>query len=683
MDSIEEFIKKSRNVHGDKYDYSKVEYKGSQKDVTIICPIHGEFKQRPANHIRGNTCPECAKEEKRKKLSLSTIDFINKSKEVHGDKYDYTLTEYKNSKTKVEIFCKEHGKFLILPESHISGSGCPKCAGRGLTNEEIIENFKSIHGNFYDYSKVNFSKMHSKITIICPEHGEFEMTPAKHMLGHGCRHCGKKMTKNQFIEKSKETHGEKYDYSLVEFKKVTDKVKIICPEHGEFQIEARQHYRGCGCQKCGYEKLTVLKKHNKDAFIKKAKEIHGDKYDYSKVEYVNNSTKICIICPEHGEFWQTPGNHINNENGCPSCYNNIRKDIKCLTNQEFIEKATLVHGNKYDYSNINYLNSQVKISIRCAKHGYFWQLPHDHLFGHGCPVCGKIESKPENEIYEYIVSILGPENVKKRVRNILPSGKEIDIYVPSKKIGIEYNGLYWHTEDKGKTKHYHLSKTEECENLGIRLIQVFEDEWINDKKLVLKKISHILGIQKSSQKIMARKCSVKEINKETAQEFLTKNHIQGYGLSSIKLGAFYDDKLIGVMTFKNDDGNKWELTRFSTDNNYVSQGIGGKLFSYFVKKYKPDEVKSFADRRWSTNNENLYTKLGFTLKKIIPPDYRYFDGTTMERIHKFRCRKNTLNKKYGLPISMTESEMTRKIGYSKIWDCGLLKYVWKKKEDSN
>ena len=130
------------------------------------------------------------------------------------------------------------------------------------------------------------------------------------------------------------------------------------------------------------------------------------------------------------------------------------------------------------------------------------------------------------------------------------------------------------------------------------------------------------------------------------------------------------------MTFINEGNDKWNLSRFATDNKYICRGVGGKLFSYFIKNYSPIEVKSFADKRWTLNsNDNLYTRLGFNLYSETIPDYKYTKG--FKRFHKFNFRKQILHKKYGFPLTMTESEMTEKLGYYKIWDCGLFKYVWK------
>ena len=318
--------------------------------------------------------------------------------------------------------------------------------------------------------------------------------------------------------------------------------------------------------------------------------------------------------------------------------------------------------------------------IICPEHGEFWQNPGTHLKGHGCPKCGKSISKNEEELYQFVCNLVGSENVIRNDREVL-EGKEIDVYIPYLKVGIEYNGVVWHSEKFGKDRNYHIDKLNLALSKNIKLIQVFEDEYIDCKSIVFSKIRHILGFDNFQEKVYARKCKVCEIEKAVAKEFLNGNHIQGYGSSTLFLGGFYNDELIAVMGFKREGtaSDKWELTRFATDITKLCCGLGGKLFSYFINKYKPECIKSFADRRWTLDKDNnLYTKLGFKLDRILRPEYRYIESGSYRRSHKFGFRKQTLHKKYNLPLTMTETEMCDRIGAYKVWDCGLLKYVYKK-----
>ena len=181
----------------------------------------------------------------------TTKDFIENSKNKHGDRYDYSLSDYINARTKVKIICPEHGEFEQIPRQHESGYNCPKCSGRNKTNEEFINEIKLIHGDIYEYSKVEYKNNRDKIKIICNKHGEFEQKPKDHLLGKGCPKCvGKNMNTDDYIRKAKLVHGNRYDYSLVIYTKARNKIKIICPIHGEFEQTANSHLNGKGCPMC-------------------------------------------------------------------------------------------------------------------------------------------------------------------------------------------------------------------------------------------------------------------------------------------------------------------------------------------------------------------------------------------------------------------------------------------------
>ena len=363
----------------------------------------------------------------------------------------------------------------------------------------------------------------------------------------------------------------------------------------------------------------MSKRKSNDEFIGEAQLIHHNKYDYSKVEYANNKTKVCIICPEHGEFWQTPSDHLNGK-GCPQCAGNVRCD-----KDTFIEKAKHTHNDRYDYSKVEYVNAHTKVCIICPEHGEFWQTPNNHLNGNG-----NVSSHSEDEIINCLKTLSPQQRNREILRN-----REIDVYIPSLKLGIEYNGLHWHSERLGKDKNYHLDKLNNCNEQGIKLIQIFEDEWINHREICESKLKQICGLNRNP-KIFARKCKVVEItDKNEAYEFLDKNHIQGRTGFTIALGAYYNNELVGVMTFKKEKDGYWDLNRFATDINYQCIGIGGKLFKYFIRNYDYQEIKSFADRRWTIDpTNNIYTKLGFEFDSYVPPTY-WYSNPKISRIERF------------------------------------------------
>jgi len=248
---------------------------------------------------------------------LSKDEFIFKSNEVHANKYEYSLVEYKNNSTKVDIICREHGIFRQVPGAHMQGQGCPLCGG-GIKYDKnlFISKSNKVHNNRYDYSLVDYIDSYTKVNILCKEHGIFDQSPANHISGQGCSVCAKvkKYTTVEFVELSKCAHNNKYDYSLVDFKSMSHRVKIICPEHGIFEQKANNHLNlKQGCINC-----THSRKHTTESFINKCKEIHNDFYLYDKVEYKSANIPVEIICKKHGSFYQRPTKHLS-MNGCPVC----------------------------------------------------------------------------------------------------------------------------------------------------------------------------------------------------------------------------------------------------------------------------------------------------------------------------------------------------------------------------
>lgn len=182
---------------------------------------------------------------------LTTEEFIQRSKDIHGELYDYSLVEYVNAKTKVKIICKEHGIFMGLPLNHSRGVGCPRCCGCNKTTNDIILEFKNTHGELYDYSKTVYVNTTTKVVIICREHGEFKQRPSDHSAGQGCPRCvGKSKTTDDIVLEFKNIHGDKYDYSKIKYTNATSKLTIICPKHGKFEQTSHVHLRGSGCPKC-------------------------------------------------------------------------------------------------------------------------------------------------------------------------------------------------------------------------------------------------------------------------------------------------------------------------------------------------------------------------------------------------------------------------------------------------
>ena len=261
-------------------------------------------------------------------------------------------------------------------------------------------------------------------------------------------------------------------------------------------------------------------------------------------------------------------------------------------------------------------------------------------------------------------------------RTIL-SGKEIDILIPEKKIAIEFNGIYWHSELNGKDKNYHLDKTAKCTEKGIQLIHIFETEWLEKRDIVLSVLHAKLG--KFKKRIYARKCKIKEIDKKDKKVFLEENHLQGNDRSSIMLGLYYVDELVSVMTFGKPRDNKnyeYEIFRFANKNGYQIIGGASKLFKNFIKMYNPESIITYSDKRYS--NGIFYEKIGFTKLKDSQPAYWYFKNAS-KLMNRKGWQKHLLEKKLEIfNPDLTEWENMQLNGYNRIWDCGNYVFGWHK-----
>ena len=243
------FVSRAKHIHGDKYDYSKVNYVDLKTKVCIICPIHGEFWQEPRKHLSGCGCVKCG-------LGVYTTDsFISKCKELYGNNYNFSNVLYVNSRTPIKFICNRCETVLYKTTNAIlSGNGlCKFCDGSGQVRntKQFILRAKEIHGDGFDYSNVVYVNSHSAVEIICKKHGTFKQSPNSHLRGAGCPKCyGQYISTKEYIEKAKKVHGDVYDYSLIEYHGSSSMLKIICPTHGMFVQQAHNHLQGQGCPSC-------------------------------------------------------------------------------------------------------------------------------------------------------------------------------------------------------------------------------------------------------------------------------------------------------------------------------------------------------------------------------------------------------------------------------------------------
>ena len=520
----EKFIEKAKKMHGDKYDYSKVVYKGCNNEVIVIDKNTKEEKTVKPKYFLGGKSNyiRITKEEK------ANI-FIKKSKEKFGDRFDYSKVKYADSQTPITLICKEHGEFNIDMYKHLyyEDGGCPLCEKEEKANA-FIKKSKEKFGDRFDYSKVVYVNSQTPVTLICKEHGEFSVDMYRHLYSKDglCPLCNKSsvnggnrqpllfsrggvkhLSTEYIIKRCKYIYADKYDYSKIEYKggnATTEKIEIVCPIHGSFfKIYDNIQKRDCGCPKCAKEKSIEKRKlnsivSNANKFIEKSKEKFGERFDYSEVEYINSQTLVNIIDKKlnNETFSVKPYSFLNSVDGRPDIVKS-----SALATEDFIKKARKIHGDKYDYSKVVYHKTHEKVCIICPIHGEFWQTPHDHLSslrnGCGCPKCSNVVSKLE----ESVINRLLKEDIKfkKEYINKKIFGKmRGDFFIKSYNVMIECQGRQ-HFEKCNTLHHayggnlsgqikrdYSFNKC--CENANIKLLYYFNKsdvkgiDYLNDKK---------------------------------------------------------------------------------------------------------------------------------------------------------------------------------------------------------
>lgn len=504
---------------------------------------------------------------------------------------------------------------------------------------------------------------------------------------------------------------DRYDFSNAFYNAPLYQVSgIVCPEHGTFKQYTGQLRKpnGAHCPSCGDVVRRAKSRLSQDEFIQRSVESHNGFYSYDKVRFFNTTTKVIVTCPEHGDFEVTPNNHMargegpeNRGRGCPVCgaaKRGYRLDIAASSRatadaklaafgRRFEEEARAIHGGAYDYSETQYAGRRSKLTIRCPQHGEFTQTAEHHLMREqGCPACSHHQSRGESEIVQFISAFMKPVV---RDRSLI-APKELDIYVPEAKLAIEYCGEYWHGSRAAKyeavSRVRHLEKQDACEAFGIRLLTVWESEWLNHSVPIKRLIRNAIGRSRGS--VMARKCDVRRVAPSPAKRFFDRYHIQGGGGAGEHYGLYYGKHLVACMRFtkgSNDRGpdaeRQWTLSRYATSISVP--GGGSRLFKSFVDEFKPELVKSFSDNRWFDGA--MYERLGFKLEATLGPDYKVYHQRlgllpkTSWRREKIadRIRDLKSSETYdadGDPRS--ERKMTYLLGGIRLYDCGKKKWVW-------
>jgi hypothetical protein len=571
--------------------------------------------------------------------------------------------------------------------------------------EETVKELKEHLEIFNIESNINTSMLYKRDAAelhckVCGNNFKRNLRSIKSSVNTPCEYCRfKQNLKSSMIEKYRR---EPYEY-LEELIDYDTPIKVKCKTCGfedklsprnmlsNFRYPEGQH----PCKQCSYERNYP--KNNisdlKEKLIEHFGEINYeflDTSEYKSFHSKKNNIKLkCKNCGHEFELSNMQKLVASNFHYCPVCGKGKHDSRPYQERLNDVHNGTIIALEEY-------VTRKHPIKHKCTVCGYgengeWISPPGDRLSGRGCPICSKSvsRSKGEKEVENFIKTFYNDEIILNS-RTILNNSQEIDIYFPELKIGIEYCGLYWHNQ-KHKGKNYHKEKYNQSKIQNIRLIQIFEDEWIHKNNIVKDKIKHIMGYN-NGEKIYARKCTIKEINSNIKKEFLDLNHIQGNSASSINLGLFYRNQLVSVMTFSKrrvamsskkqmSNNRSYELARFASIKDKIIIGGFGKLINYFKTNYHniADEIVTYADLRWSIES-NIYEKIGFEKYNETQPNYFYVsrnDGT--KRIHRYNFRKQVIKEKFPeiFDITKTEFEMMDKTEYYRIFDAGNLSYKMK------
>jgi predicted nucleic acid-binding Zn-ribbon protein len=482
--------------------------------------------------------------------------------------------------------------------------------------------------------------------------------------------------------------------------------------------------------------LSMSRRVTVEQFVTKARAVHGDRYDYSLVEYRTAHKSVTIVCPDHGPFLQRPDAHLHQRQGCPTCgLANRRLPHRKCTDQ-FVRAAKEKWGDRYDYTDTQYTNKATKLTYRCSKHGVIEQKPTAHIRS-GCPFCNgrgisrhttttftNIATQIHGGKYDYsqvdlnritdYVTILCPDHgpfrqrannhihlmngcpacdatksssrTEKALVEFIRSLDEFEVVendrktLHGKEIDAFIPGRSVGFEYHGMYWHLetvvgrkrHWEKANAADAAGIQLVQIYEYEWLNKRPIVESKIRCLLGL---GERVFARKAELVRLTAHQKNEFLARTHIQGQDGSTIAYGLTWNGRVVACMSFGPSRFNRkydYELVRYSTDTNTVVVGGASRLLTAFRREHS-GSIISYADRRWSKGK--LYSTLGFTLDGVTRPSFSYYHLGRKELHSRMAFQKKHLTGLPGYSPDLKEYEIMQLNGYDRLWDAGQYRFV--------
>lgn len=574
---------------------------------------------------------------------------------------------------------------------------------RKLTQEDFEQRMNDIHPGAFNLVDAKYISTNTPVHVTCVKCGQTSSpTPNNLFAGKGCRHCaaakaGKnlKLSKAELHKRLTRLRPLTFPNAELEYRNNTSIITVICPKHGKLQQRASIIFRGNGCPRCNNESHPARQPRSLENFIAASQAKHGKHaFDYQRVAYSGAHSKVTLRCIEHDKIFEVmPAVHLRNKGrgGCPVCASKYKNADRILSQEQLLARFKEIHGETYaDYNFDGYVNQKSKIQILCKDHGWFSQSIDSHLRGCGCNDCGReytymatgYGSLGQNELNAFVASLV-PTIENWKIPRAKGKPRHIDVFVPSKNTGFEYNGLWFHSTAVGKTATYHASKQREASEFGVRLIHIFEDEWRTRRAACELAVAHILGCAKRSG---ARTLALIEVGESEAFDFYDNYHLQGAPRQGgVHLALKNNEKIEAVMSFvhrlsrrgtKKDEGVV-ELIRFAA--THAIAGGASRLFSAYLKM-RPEvkKIVSYSDNRWF--NGGMYERLGFRLTHTTSPNYKYIRANTLRRFTKSLFQKKKLASLLGdkFDPNKTEWENCEANDYYRIYDCGVKCWVWER-----
>lgn len=562
-----------------------------------------------------------------------------------------------------------------------------------LLNRITEELSPSIHlTNSDDLPEIlNMNK--TKLMLTCEIHGEFIRDPTTlFRTGRdGCPTCNRVKGRAKqgvalleiFKVEAPKKFNNKFTYDYSSFKGHRKPMKMSCPEHGEFWAEPSRHlhtFDAGGCPACGQVLKRTSKSDTDEEWFAKGKKAHNNKYEYLSITLIEDVSltqhrRITYNCPVHGEQSQLLASHVFKGNGCIKCRNEQTSENYLRKPEDVIVEIESLFPGRLSFEKFEYSGGVDLFTLICKEHNAEFQTNMTNIRCHpefySCPKCSPMcDSFVQRLISNSIIEMGLPTIYNERK---MLGGKEIDIYVPDLNLGIEYNGVYWHSERwHEKPKWHMIEKQQLAASKGIELVHF--DSTIPGSKI----INFIKFKAGKTEKVFARKTTAARVDQIAAESMLNELHLQKAVKGCTSYGLFKDGKLLGVASFSkasSERGNKnplrWELRRMV----FNCQVVGGasKLLKAFTRDHQEIEcVISYSDNRWFTGD--VYKALGFTHTKTCPPDYAYTRSDLIYHKSQFKHSAMKTRKNFNYDPKLTEVENCRANGYFRIWDCGKKKW---------